>query len=492
MVTKWINFLFGSDLTDEPTGYKVFDGKLIRELDFKNKRFGWEPEITGKILKLGYNIVEVPITYDPRSVSEGKKIRFIDGIEAFWEALKSKLLPFKINNIFFLFIVCFFLRLLISLPGLKNPEAMFFRPDSSSYIQPALSIIQTGKYSVSPESLTLSFIRPPGYPLYLACVFFITGINYIMPVILSCFISALTCFFVYLAAKLLGGRSSGILAFIFFTLNITSLSFAPIYLSDTLFTFFCAIHFYFFTRFLITKHLLNLWSGMFFLSLGTMVRIVSMYWIFLCVLLVLFNKKISIKNKILGVTGCLILFYGVQFPWMLRNFHNGAGLHLETNSANIYYYNGAALLSVISNTPAKVIRNELLKATNNEFISNPEKYKNEKDIYDYKMNKLKELIMKHPIEYLKLHFNAAIILPDAATFFEILGMTKSGQNTLDVLTRQGFIAAMKNYFGDKMWLLTFISPLLLICLIAYLACFLQVLDWIRLKEYYLLLLFFSF
>jgi len=83
LVSMWMNILYGSRLTDEPTCYKTFNGPLIRALLFDGNGFEWEPEITAKLLRLGYTIAEVPITYTPRDTSEGKKIKARDG----WIAL---------------------------------------------------------------------------------------------------------------------------------------------------------------------------------------------------------------------------------------------------------------------------------------------------------------------------------------------------------------------------------------------------------------------
>lgn len=84
LVTVMTNLLFGSKLTDEATGYKVFHASLFAKLNFYHKDFAWEPEITAKILKQNITIFEVPISYQPRSKKEGKKISWKDGVKAVW------------------------------------------------------------------------------------------------------------------------------------------------------------------------------------------------------------------------------------------------------------------------------------------------------------------------------------------------------------------------------------------------------------------------
>jgi glycosyltransferase involved in cell wall biosynthesis len=79
--------LFRTKLTDEATAYKVFANDVLRGVDLKAKKFEFCPEITAKVLKAGYKIYEVPIYYNPRSLSEGKKITWRDGFSAVWTLL---------------------------------------------------------------------------------------------------------------------------------------------------------------------------------------------------------------------------------------------------------------------------------------------------------------------------------------------------------------------------------------------------------------------
>jgi len=87
-VTFFTNLLYGSKLTDEPTCYKVFhkDLKPIL-LNAGGNHFEWEPEVTAKLIRKGHKIHEVPISYDPRTEEEGKKIGFKDGFQALWVLL---------------------------------------------------------------------------------------------------------------------------------------------------------------------------------------------------------------------------------------------------------------------------------------------------------------------------------------------------------------------------------------------------------------------
>ena len=83
--------LYFSRVTDMETCYKVFDRSVVEKLNIESRGFDVEPEITSKILKKGYKIVELPIDYFPRTVNDGKKIRINDGFRALWTLVKYRL-----------------------------------------------------------------------------------------------------------------------------------------------------------------------------------------------------------------------------------------------------------------------------------------------------------------------------------------------------------------------------------------------------------------
>jgi len=88
-----VNILYDTTLSDMETCYKLLPTKLWRELNIRSNKFDMEPEITCKILKKRYKIFEVPITYVGRDFSEGKKITWRDGLDAFRVIVGLRLLP---------------------------------------------------------------------------------------------------------------------------------------------------------------------------------------------------------------------------------------------------------------------------------------------------------------------------------------------------------------------------------------------------------------
>ena len=83
-LTAMSNFFTRLHLTDMETCYKCFKREVIQAVDIKENRFGFEPEITAKIARMGVRVKEVPISYYPRTNEEGKKIGFKDGLRAIY------------------------------------------------------------------------------------------------------------------------------------------------------------------------------------------------------------------------------------------------------------------------------------------------------------------------------------------------------------------------------------------------------------------------
>jgi len=89
-LSKLINILYGSHITDESTCLKVFRSDVLKSFDLECDGFEFCPEVTSKALKRKLKILEVPITYHPRSKSEGKKIKWTDGVTAIYTIIKFR------------------------------------------------------------------------------------------------------------------------------------------------------------------------------------------------------------------------------------------------------------------------------------------------------------------------------------------------------------------------------------------------------------------
>jgi glycosyltransferase involved in cell wall biosynthesis len=84
------NVLYNTTLTDMETCFKAIRTDVLKDLTLRSDRFGIEPEITAKLFKRGARVYEVPITYEGRDYSEGKKITWKDGFPALWTLVKYR------------------------------------------------------------------------------------------------------------------------------------------------------------------------------------------------------------------------------------------------------------------------------------------------------------------------------------------------------------------------------------------------------------------
>jgi dolichol-phosphate mannosyltransferase len=89
-----VRFFFHMPLTDEATCYKAFRTEVLQSVPLTCRRFEFCPEVTAKMIRRGHRIVEVPIHYEARSMAEGKKIRWTDGVTAIWTLLKYRFARF--------------------------------------------------------------------------------------------------------------------------------------------------------------------------------------------------------------------------------------------------------------------------------------------------------------------------------------------------------------------------------------------------------------
>jgi dolichol-phosphate mannosyltransferase len=92
-LTHLTNLLYGADIHDEATCYKVLRRSVLAQMELECRRFEFCPEITAKLCRMHEKIAEVPISYHPRSAIQGKKIRHADGWLAIWTLIRYRFLP---------------------------------------------------------------------------------------------------------------------------------------------------------------------------------------------------------------------------------------------------------------------------------------------------------------------------------------------------------------------------------------------------------------
>jgi dolichol-phosphate mannosyltransferase len=93
LLTHLANFLYGANIHDEATCYKVLRRSVLAQMELECRRFEFCPEVTAKLCRMHEKIAEVPISYHPRSATQGKKIRHADGWLAIWTLIRYRFLP---------------------------------------------------------------------------------------------------------------------------------------------------------------------------------------------------------------------------------------------------------------------------------------------------------------------------------------------------------------------------------------------------------------
>lgn len=91
LLTLWTALVYGRWITDTLTAYKLYPAQVMRTMNLRTSGFETDHEITAKLIRQGFKIVEVPIEYHPRSSEEGKKIKPSDGLIAVWTLLRFRI-----------------------------------------------------------------------------------------------------------------------------------------------------------------------------------------------------------------------------------------------------------------------------------------------------------------------------------------------------------------------------------------------------------------
>ena len=380
------------------------------------------------------------------------------------------------------------IRLLYAIPGIMNPE-LVMRTDSATYLGPALSLLHDGTYSTAAGSGTPALVRTPLYPLYLAGLLGISGHSLGFCVFVSALLGGLIAIPVFLSARLYASWKASLAAAILFALNPTAIAVAPMFISDTLFCFFLAFQIFFFLKFIRTQRLVFLFASVTIAALALLIRPLNLFWIVPCLFVVWCIRGMPWRKKLRGSLLSLFLFLCILSPWTIRNHHHGAGWRIDAVSADTALHNRSALESRLTGIPGEELRNRYRAEGEAEFKAHPERYGTPSARFSYFEGKLAEIIKAHPFRYLSLHVRPVVLIPDAASFFENLGLTQTGRGTWDIINRHGIIAGIRHYFNGNYLLPCLLAPLLLAAALTYLSAFYTLFRALWKKDWMMLLLF---
>ncbi len=371
------------------------------------------------------------------------------------------------------------LRILCALPALTQGGDLLLRPDSQTYLLPAKALLSDGAYSESPGSALPATLRPPGYPLFLAGVFFLFGNSLTVPALLGCLVSALACYPAGLCGRFFAGRAGGLVAASFYALNLTSVAAAPLILADSLLGLLCAWQLYFILRAWRERRLVFFAATCVLLAFGAYLKPINTPLLVLA-MPVLAAAFFGFSRKTFYAWGTVALvFSSLLLPWMLRNYRAGADFDMDSNRGEMYYHSGSAILSAVTHENSEILRERMRRNAEAFLSEHPEDFPNIRSKNAWKNTRYMDLIRDHPAAFLRTHLpQYAMLLPDLPTFLENNALSVHGRGTLSVLRERGVFAALNFYLDGRLVLLLPALPFLAATALLYLFAAWTLLLWL--------------
>lgn len=380
-----------------------------------------------------------------------------------------------------LVLIALAVRLLVALPGLRDPQASFFRPDSWSYYWPAESLLERGGYHATPEATEPGTTRPPGFPVVMVPLLALGGVRAV--VVGMCVLSALTCLPIWLTGRRLGGERAARRAGLLWALNLTSLAAAPMVLSDTLYAFGFAWQLFLMTRYAQEGRPGDLACAALLAGATALVRSAGALWIVPWILLALGAPPLPMRRRVACAAGGVLIFGLCVVPWMLRNRAAGAGFSMDSTVGDRYDCLTSAVLSAETGEPTARLRERWTREDGR--VEGEERL-------DRKRVRFEETARAHPWTLLQFYLFPRSLIPDVPLLLEHFGVTRPGRGSSDVLRREGVWAAALHYLGGRAWLLAPLAPLLAVVAATYAGCAWQAVRWVRERRWFWLLMFGAF
>ncbi|NWF94353.1 MAG: glycosyltransferase family 39 protein [Syntrophaceae bacterium] len=233
-----------------------------------------------------------------------------------------------------------------------DPNRIFL-PDSATYINPAKALLQTGRLTIHPDKPGIpEMMRTPGYPLFLAGLFWIFGYSYVPVILMQILLSSATIAITYRMGVTLWGGRIALMGAVLLALDTSSLLSAQVVLSDTLFTFLLCLAVskgmdVFYER---NRTMLHLVACSLFLALATLVRPITYYLIFVLMVLLTTIWKVYWHH---GWRKICTLLMVVLIPWVfliggwqLRNYlWTGSPTFSTIHSRTLLFYRAADIIA---------------------------------------------------------------------------------------------------------------------------------------------------
>jgi 4-amino-4-deoxy-L-arabinose transferase-like glycosyltransferase len=368
----------------------------------------------------------------------------------------------------------------------QHPERAI-RRDSEDYIQVARNYLAGHGFSlqVTPPYFP-SAIRTPVFPLFIALVYQLFGINNLPLVLAQVLISLLIVGLTYWLGLLLFSETEAWIGALLFTLSSAPAVYAVFIMSETLFSLLLILGLLSLALYRERKQHVWLVVAGVLTGLAILCRPVAAYFPILAIGLIWLaepgNWRRLIAKAILFLLACVL----VIGPWVWRNMRQLRIPAISTiSSYNLLFYNAVSLKADqegISQAQARAalqtqVAAELAKRGGlpNETI--------QARLYD---EWGRRIILSHPFRYALIHLKNDLnnFLPDVTDFLELMGVTQGAKGTLSVLNQQGLVAAIEHYFEGQIWLIGLVFPWIALLGFIYLAGILGVYILTRCKAWF--------
>lgn len=397
-----------------------------------------------------------------------------------------------LKTLLLIFVVALLLRGLLFVMVSSEPERVL-RRDADTYLQPALSVLAGEGFSQKNKPPFIPDVRrTPVYPLFIAAIYGVAGQNPLAVAAVQVLISAAVAGLTYLLGRQLVADEEANLSGWLVALSLTSIVYAVVILTETLFTLlFLAMNLAF------LHYRMNRQSGWLVIAgglagLSILCRPVAFFYPFLLVPLLFFFVDGNWRRRAQVAILLLLTTFVVIAPWIIRNYRIiGIPTISTISSFNLLFYNAISLESELQGVGESQLRGEMFKKVDTT-LNTPNILHGLDDASAVRLYNAwaRDIILAHPFLYVYLHLKSDLnsLLPSITEFFELLGVTQGGKGTLSVLNQHGLIAATQHYFGDKVWVIGLVLPLLALLGLTYLGAVIGVGLLIRRKDWFTLFL----
>jgi len=353
------------------------------------------------------------------------------------------------------------LRLSLACSAWSEPKR-YFTPDSYDYDTLAHSLLESGRFARvgSPE-----IFRTPGYPVFLAGIYALTGNSIHAVVIVQAFLDVLLCYLVFQLGRMLLSQAVGLVAAAIQAISPVMIAYCCRILSETLFAFLIVSMLLLLLNKGANQQVKLIFPAGVIMGIACIVRPVGLIAAIIIVIFLLVARRFR-SAIVFAVASAMIIT-----PWLTRNYYKTGYYGLAgVADYNLFYYNARALMQgdrsvAVSSTAQRLVEENPIR----EGLPPDYARLNNPAFLSLCRSEGMKIICRQPGRYLLVHLRGMrnIFLPAATDVLEIAGLTTGTKGTLGVIRQEGLWAGVKHYFADEPWAVWLCLPMVLITLVKF-------------------------